>query len=311
MEIVKPHRLRPGDTIGIVSVSSPVSPDVLERTVTYWSSQGYSVELGKHVTADDGYMAGSPEDRVADLMDMFQRSEVSAVVVAMGGKSANQMLPLLDFDVIRSHPKIFMGLSDSSILALAIYARAGLVSFHGPTGVNFGLEGMHAFTERYMVRALTSPDPIGAIEPYSQWTALRGTEQVEGPILGGHLGTIRSLLGTPYAPDWTGAILFVEEVFVEHHDFDAALTHFRLAGVLDQISGLIVGRPLQVTERSFPSKESLEEVVMRVCKGYRFPIVFGVDLGHTPEKITIPIGIPARLETADGARLSLLESGVV
>lgn len=311
MKLLKPQRLEKGDTIGIVSVSSPVSQEVLNRSGDYWSRLGYSIELGRHVDREFGYMAGTAEERAEDLMGMFKDPKIKAIFVAMGGKSANQLLPLLDFDIIRSNSKIFMGLSDSSILSLAIFACSGVVSFHGPTGYNFGQEGVPPYTERYMLHALTSTNPVGNIEPFSAWKVLRSGKPVEGPILGGHLGTIRSLIGTNYSPSWNGAILFIEEIFVEYHDIDAVLTHFRLAGVLDRIAGLIVGRPVEVGERSYPCKEELETVILRICSGYSFPILFGVDLGHTPEKITLPIGTLARVETQGSGSLSLLESGVI
>ena len=310
MELLKPQRLEKGDHIGVVSTSSPVSQEVLDRTVAYWEQRGYQVVLGRHVADDLGYMAGLPEERAADLMAMFMDPRIKAIIVAMGGKSANQLLPLLDYRLIRANPKIFMGLSDPSIVALAIHAGAGIVTFHGPTGYNFGVEGLPPYTEYHMFKALTCSEPIGEVEAFSQWQVLRSGDLVEGPIVGGHLGTIRSLIGTSYAPHWNGAILFVEEIFAEHHDVDAALTHFRLACAFESIAGLIFGRSVEVAERSYPCRESLEEVILRICAGYDFPILFGVDLGHTAEKITLPIGTRVRLDTQAGT-LTLLESGVV
>ena len=310
MPLIKPQRLRPGDTIGIVSTSSPVRRDALTRCSHFWKTQGYRVAVAPHVLADLGYRAGSAEDRAGDLMAMFRDAEVRAILPANGGRVASHLLPLLDYDAIRDNPKILLGLSDSSILTLAIHGRTGLVTFHGPTGDNFRFGHLITFTLRSMVRTLTDPAPVGQMQPSGYpWTVLRGTGTVRGRLLGGHIGTIRSLLGTPFEPSWDGALLFLDEHIVWHQELDAALTHFRLAGVFGRISGLIFGRPPVELEPSRSFAESTEDVLLRLCDGYGFPILYGVDIGDTPETLTLPVGCLAEIDASSGY-LTLLEGGV-
>jgi muramoyltetrapeptide carboxypeptidase len=157
------------------------------------------------------------------------------------------------------------------------------------------------YSERAMIAALTAMEPLGRLEAFGHWQTLRGAGPVQGRLLGGHLGTIRVLLGTPFAPDWDGAVLFIEEIDCELHDVDAALTHFRLAGVLDRIAALVVGRCVNVAERWRPSVETVHDVVLRCCEGTDFPILADVDLGHTDERLTLPIGALATVYPAESA----------
>lgn len=307
-DAIRPPRLAPGMTIGIVSPCSPSGPARVATTVRHWEERGYRVRLGEHVSAElGGYLAGSAQQRAADLNAMLRADDVDAIVPTMGGKGASQLLPLLDYEALRARPRVVLGLSDSSILVLALHAGSGVVTFHGPTGMDY--DALPGYSERAMHAMLETADAPPPLEPFSAWRTLRGGAPVQGRLLGGHLGTIRALLGTPYAPDWRGAILFVEEIDAEYHDVDAALTHFRLAGVLDEIAGLVVGRPVNVEERWRRSDETLDDVVLRCCEGLGFPIVAGVDVGHAPEKLTLPVGAVATLDP-ERAALALDEPAV-
>lgn len=296
---VWPPSLKDGSVIGVVSPSSPVSSSMLAGTVEYWESRGYAVSVGDNAAASlGGYLAGSAEQRAHDVNAMLRDESIDLIVASMGGKGGAQLLPLLDYEALRAHPKQFMGLSDSSILSTALHAKTNVVTYHGPTGVNFGELGVPVYTEAAMFAALTGVAPSGALPKFSTWETLRGSSPRTGRLLGGHLGTIRALIGTPYEPEWQGSVLFIEEVAVEFHDIDAALTHFRLAGILDKIGALVVGRCVEVEERSFPSSETLNDVLLRLCDGFQFPIVTNVDLGHTDEKVTLPIGADVTLVPA-------------
>lgn len=311
MNAIRPPKLRPGDTVGLITTSHPVSQETIERSAVYLKNLGFDVRVGKNAAKQFGFMAGRAEERAADLLEMFLSDEVRAIFCTGGGRTASQLLPLLDYDQIRQHPKIFMALSNPSIVANAITARTGLVTFHGPTGYDFGEEGVSEYTERNMLRAITSDEPLGTLQPLSSVQVLRSVlGPVRGKLYGGHLGTIRALLGTPYAPDWSGSMLLVEECFLELHDFDEELTHFKLAGVLAQISALIVGKPLDVVERTFPTDETLQDVVLRICAEYDFPILFGLDFGHTRDKLTLPLGLEAEFDSQRG-ELRIPQAGVV
>lgn len=311
MDIRKPKPLRTGDTVGLVSVSSPVAKKTVDKSVEYLTKLGYSVELGRYILQNEGYMAGTVEQRASDLNEMFRRDDIKAVFCAYGGTSANQILPYIDYDLIRTKLKIFVGLSDSSILATAIYVKCRIVTFHGPTGYNFGEAGMTEYTERHFLRALCNPEPLGEIEELSPWITIR-KGSTEGEILGGNLSLLQSLVGTVYEPDWENKILFWEDLFVEYHTIDLMLTHLDLVGVFRKIKGMVIGNLLGCKEQEYQTKETFEEVIRRILTKYDFPILHNVDLGHTDDKITIPIGTVVRLDlNSEQAKLSFIESATM
>lgn len=304
----KPQSLKPGDNVGLVSVSSPVSKEIIKRSCEYLRSLGFSVITSKHILDRKGYMAGSAQDRADDLNFMFSSSNIRAVFCAYGGTSANQLLPLLDYKMISTKPKVFVGLSDSSILSLAINSQANIVAFHGPTGYNFGEAGMTAYTESYFLKALCDPRPIGEIAPIADWTPIiDGT--AEGPIIGANLTLLQTLMGTQWEPDWAGKILFWEDICIERHTIDLILTHLVLAGVMNKIKGMVIGRLVECEEKEYELAESFDDMVRRIMAPYNIPVLANVDLGHTDDKITIPIGTLVRIEANDVAcRLCFTES---
>lgn len=304
---MKPPALKPGDTVGIVSTSSPCPPEALDRMESYLRGKGYGVKRTPHVLASRGYLAGSAEDRAADLNAMFADPQVRMILTAFGGKGANQLLTLLDWDGIRTNPKIFVGLSDPSVVANAVTARTGIVTFHGPTGYDFGMTAIHAFTDVWFWKAVTGGHGLPWELDVTGSLVVRHGREVTGHLVGGHLGTLQSLVGTPWAPQWDGAILFVEEIFTEWERIDAMLTHFRLAGVFDRVRGLIVGRCVDCKSQA-PADADFLQMILR-CVGGAFPILAEVSLGHTPEKLTLPLGVPARLRT-NPPSLEVLERGV-
>jgi muramoyltetrapeptide carboxypeptidase len=293
--MIKPKRLVKGDSVGIVSVSSPVKQDVIDRSIEYLSSLGFNVVIGDNIEAQRGYMAGSPEERIHDLHKMFEREDIKAIFCAYGGTSANHLLSLIDYNMIRHNPKIFMGMSDPSVIVLAIHSLANLVTFHGPTGYNFGEGGMTSFTEEFFLKTIMTLEPLGAITN-SKWVSLK-EGGAEGRIIGGNLTLLQSLLGTPYEPNWEGAILFWEDLFVEYHTIDLILTQFEHAGILKKIQGMIVGTLVECQETEYDTDETLEEIILRLTRDYDFPVLMNVDLGHTDDKITIPIGVKVELDS--------------
>jgi muramoyltetrapeptide carboxypeptidase len=303
-----PHRLQVGDTVGILSTSSPAQADIVRRTRRYFEARGYPVKEGDHVLETYGYMAGKAETRARDFNAMLADPTVRMIVTATGGDSAIQMLPLIHYGTLSLDPKIICGLSDPSILLNALTSRSGVPTFHGPNGYNFGSNQLTSFTEEnfwpLVTRALEFPHRL-PVEQHMK--VLREGPAVNGWLWGGHLATIQGLLGTPFQPHWGGGILFLEEFQVDFARTDAVLAHFRHAGVFDRIRALIIGQPGETGE---PGAETYEEMILRNCTNYSFPIVANVPLGHTPDKITLPIGGKAHLDTVT-LRFELLEPAVL
>lgn len=335
---IRPRRLARGNTIGVVSPSSPVAaacPRRLRRGLEEFERRGFQVRLGAHATKATGHTAGSPADRLHDLHAMVTDPAVSAIVSTIGGFSSHQLLEDLDFDLFRRHPKVLMGYSDITALLVAIHARTGLVTMLGPAVMpQFGeFGGVHPYTWANFERVVMRPEAPGELTPAPQWIYehLRWEQEddrprravpnpgprtlrpgrAEGPILAGNAGTLLLLAGTPYWPNVDGVILCLEEDEDESPaTIDRMLTQLRQMGVYERIDGLVLGR--FHPQVGFSAEDSLEAMVLESTRGYTFPVVVDLDFGHTDPMVTLPLGVRALLDAApERPRLSLLEPAVV
>ena len=296
-------------TVGAVTMSAPDAVTcptaATDRGIAWFTRHGCDVKLATHYFGNAGFLAGSPVDVAADINTMLCDSTINLVVSAGGGYNANAVLPFLDYEKIADAGKPIIGLSNPTVILNAITAKTGLVTYHGPVLIhNFGSEtGIDEFTEQHFLNVLSNDNDI-VVDAEHCWEWLRNGV-VEGRLFGGNLWSLEHLIGTPWEPDWTGAILFVEDCFCELHQVYASLEHLKGAGVLGKINGMIVGIPLEVSESELPYKGSFNDVVMTVTNGFSFPILANVHLGHTDRKITMPIGARVRLDS--GANTIIFE----
>ena len=320
LRIIKPPKLNPGDTIGLITPASSLfepHQTLIEATEKI-TNLGFKVKTGKHIFKKWGYLAGTDEERVEDIHDMFADDEVMAVIAIRGGYGSGRLLNMLDFDLIRKNPKIIMGYSDITSLLIGIHQMTGLVTFHGPVAVSTFTE----YTRKYMFAALTGTTPVGEIEdaPFSSnlqttnrvWTINGGKS--EGILTGGNLTLIAASLGTPYEIDTRDRILFVEETNEEPYDFDRMLTQLVNAGKFDQCRGVVFDRMEKVKPASlspgFDTTLSKEDILLDRMKKYKMPVCLGLSLGHVADKPVLPLGVMAGLN-ADTGRISLLETAVL
>jgi muramoyltetrapeptide carboxypeptidase len=319
-EIVKPFRLRKGDTVGLITPAS--RPFEIERAKIEakekMASLGFKVKFGKNVNKRWGYLAGSDEERVEDIHNFFEDDDVKAIIAIRGGYGTGRLLRHLDYNLIKNNPKILLGYSDITSLLIAIHQQTGLVTFHGPVATSTYTE----YTQKYFYKVLTEPNPVGEIEdaPYDEnlqqsnrvWTVNGGKSA--GKLIGGNLTLICASLGTPYEIDTKDNIIFIEEVGEEPYDLDRMLTHLYNAGKLDDCKGIVFDRMQRVKTANYSpgysSSLSVEEVIKDRFKEFNYPVCLGLSLGHIKDKPSLPLGIEAELD-ADSGRLSLLESAVV
>lgn len=320
MKIVKPVKLRPGDKIGIISPSEPVIyRKKFFRGVENLKKMGFRVVLGKKVFKEYGaYLAGRDEERAADLNMMFQNPEIKGIFCSRGGLSANRLLDLLDWPAIKKNPKIFIGYSDITVLLNAIHKKIGLVTFHGPTVesvFSFGFSGKHKYTREYFLKAVSLSQPIGAVQRWQKLEILK-KGKAEGRLVGGNLSVLRTLIGTPYEPNWRGKILFWEEFNETVQDIDFCLTHLRLAGIFKKISGMVIGKLVgcDILRSDDDWKKtktlSMNKIILEICKDYSFPIIKGIAFGHYCPQITLPIGLKASIDTSKLLPFSIDEPAV-
>jgi muramoyltetrapeptide carboxypeptidase len=316
---IKPRALKPGDTVGLITPATYVSdPDriaLAERTVRYFDLK---LKMGRNVGKRTGYLGGTPEERVADLHDMFRDPDVKAVFCIRGGYGSTHLLDLIDYELIRRNPKIFLGYSDVTSLHLAIHKRTGLVTFHGPVVLSRFTE----FTQKHFRAALFDPKPLGKLtnppdnDPLRPAHTLRIVRpgKARGRLIGGNLSLIAATMGTPYEIDTKDAILFIEDVGEQPYEMDRMLTQLRLAGKLQAASGVIFGECSECAPRdfkpSFESTLSLGEVVDNIFGQLRIPVLSGMTVGHTTDQLTLPIGVMASLD-ADRGELTIEESATM
>lgn len=318
--IIKPQFAKPGDTIGIYSPSSGIEPDLevnYERGKKMLIQRGYRLREAPHTREWKAHYSSDGHDKAADLMELLSDPSVKAILPTLGGTTAYQLLPHLDYDAIRAHPKLIFGFSDNSLQACVIHNRTGLVTFHGHSDVVFGLGDLAddekmkefstggAYTTAQFFDALEGRLGQELVSTATSWRVLR-PGVAEGRLLCGNLDVLQILHGTPYELEWSDAIFLWEAAFVELHRVDLTLASLALTGALGKIKGMIVGKDSNLEELFFAEKhETLDEMILRHCAPYEFPIVVDADIGHDMECCMLPIGIRARLENET---LTLLES---
>lgn len=314
--LIKPPKLKPGDTIGIIAPSSPVKKDKLETNIQYLEGLGYRIKLGTHLFDRYGYFAGKDRDRVDDLNRMFADPEVDAIFCARGGSGTTRIIPLIDYANIRRNPKIFLGYSDITALVNAIHQQTGLVTFHSPT-VESGLGiNSESFSREMVFRLLSNPESLGKINFPSKSPASTSTWKVlvegetQGKSLAGCISVIQTLLGTPYEFNMQNKIFFCEDVNEEPYRIDRMLAHFKLTGKLKQVKAVVIGKLVRCEPKE-PEEPTLTyaEIFRDLFGDLGIPVIYDLGFGHGDANFPIPIGIEVKLDTGK-KELSYLEGAV-
>lgn len=298
MQLLKPGPLQPGDLIALVGPSGPAPRERLEVGIAYLEGRGYRVRPGRHLFARHHYLAGTDQQRAEDLGEAFADPQVRAVFCARGGYGTGRLLDRIDYAAVAADPKIVLGFSDTTGLHLALQARCGLVCFTGGL-VSMDLAGERdPFTEEWLWRTLTSKTPLGALPLGEEFRVLR-PGWAAGPLRGGCLSLLCSLMGTEYVPELKGAILLLEDVDEYPYRLDRMLNHLRLAGVLEHIGGLVLGQFKDCFKpEEMGHSPDLAEMVMELTEGLDLPVVTGVPYGHFKRRLVLPLGVQAVLDTA-------------
>jgi len=307
---VKPPALRPGDTVGIVAPASNLKPSDLEAGCEALRRAGYRPFYFDSILDQDIYFAGPVARRTRELEDMFERDDVRTIVCARGGYGANYLLPELDLEKIKAHPKIFVGYSDITALLTRFADACGLVTFHGPMATKDWAHHDGIDLASWQA-ALSGNVPWNA-------TAARGAEisgladgESQGILYGGCLSILVSSLGTPYEIQTAGTILFLEDLAAKPYQIDRMLMQLKLAGKFKEVRGIVFGEMLDCVQTANQGY-TLQEVVMRVVGDLGVPVAFGLPSGHvTSGNVTLPFGVQSKL-AVNGTKVSLeiLESAV-
>ena len=312
---LKPPRLRAGDTVGLINpAGATFYPDDVAVAEETMAALGLKMKTGTHLLDRYGYLAGSDKDRAADINAMYSDPEVRAVLTLRGGWGCNRLLDLLDYGLIAKNPKIIMGYSDITSLLLALNAKTGLVTFHGPVGVST----WNNYTTDFVKRLLFNAELVSMENPRDTGDNLAQTKdrvltihggKATGKLLGGNLSVLAAMVGSDYLPDFKDNILFLEEVGEDIYRVDRMLTQLKLAGILQQISGFVFGKCNDCGPGKGYGSNTLVELFDDHIKPLGIPAWYGAMIGHIENKFTVPLGIETEVD-ADSGLIKLLEPAV-
>ncbi|MBF2016234.1 MAG: LD-carboxypeptidase [Rivularia sp. T60_A2020_040] len=304
--IIKPPRLRLGDTVGLISPAGIIDSENVEQAKQTFTALGLKIKLGSHILDNYGYLAGKDGDRASDVNAMFADKSVKAIIAMRGGWGGNRILPLLNYNLIRANPKIIMGYSDITSLLLAITAQTGLVTFHGAVATST----WNDFTLNYVKSILFD----GELVTMNNTLVTQLRRQIitpgkaKGKFFGGNLSVINSMLGSPYLPTWKGSILFVEDIGEDIYRIDRMLVQLKNAGILNQLTGFIFGQCTRCSTGDEPSL-TLMQVLQEHIRPLNIPAWYGSMIGHIKDKFTLPIGIQVQIDANTGI-IKMLEAAV-
>lgn len=294
--MIRPERLRQGDMVGIPAPAGPAKKLELERGVQFFKQMGLRVTFGKHVEQTCGYLAGSDENRLADLHMMFANPDVKAIFCARGGYGTARLAAKLDMDCIKQNPKIFWGYSDITYLHTMIRHTAGLATFHGPMVASDIANPKFDPLSANMFDQLFSPTKLCYSESVSPLDTLVSGEAT-GELIGGNLSLLVSTLGTPNEIETFGKIILLEDIGEEVYRVDAMLNQLRMAGKLENLAGVVIGDFALSEPRDRKQSFSLLDVFQQYLGSLNCPVVSGFKIGHCLPHFAIPLGVKATLST--------------
>jgi muramoyltetrapeptide carboxypeptidase len=313
---IRPPKLTAGSRVALVAPAGPLlERDDLRRAGELCTALGWVPVPGQHADAHHGYLAGTDAERLKDLNDALADPSLAAIWCIRGGYGLTRILAGVNYDAARRLPKVVLGFSDVTALLLALHQRTGLITFHGPVARH----EMTDFTRGHLERVIAAATPAGRLAPLdppphvlvpsrNRVAALAGGV-AEGPLIGGNLTLVQCLLGTPFLPSLDGAILFLEDVGEELYRVDRMLSHLRLAGALDRLAGVALGRFTEMHRRGTDGATGLDRILDDYLVPLGIPVVMGLPFGHVDDQWTLPVGSRARLD-GDVGTLDLLEAAV-
>ena len=325
-KIIKPKRLKTGDTVGLIAPASAVVESEFNRAIENIKNLGFVPKVGKNAQKRYNFLAGTDQERLDDLHWAFSDDEVKAVWCIRGGYGTSRILPAIDYNLIRRHPKILIGYSDITALLTAVYQNSGLVVFHGPGGSSTYSE----YTKSHVLDVLTNPVAPYKIElsvdnqareEVAFQTKVITKGKAKGKLIGGNLSLLAAIAGTKFElKNPKGKILFIEDVNEPPYKVDRMLTQLRQTMDMQQLAGIVLGVFVDNTSRRNdtqtqsappqPPPVTLLDVLKDRLGDLGIPVIYGLSFGHIREQFTLPIGIEAELET-ENATMTFLESSVI
>jgi len=299
MPVHKPPRLKRGGRIGVVAPAGCVDQRAIEEGVEAVRKEGFAVELAPNIYGRKGYLAGDEHARTNDLVDFFRRADIDAIFCARGGFGSIQLLPRLT-DQLK--PKIFVGYSDITVLLNWFLQKVGMVTFHAPMLAMDIARGLSERAKQHFWGMLTGET--------KEWKVQLGEiiqpGVAEAEMMGGCLSLLVTTLGTPYEIDTTGKLLFIEDVDEKPYRIERMLTHLKMAGKLERLSGVVFG---DFRGCEGDGARDVRQVIGELFGEASYPVIMGMAAGHGQENLALPFGVKMALDSHAGT-LSLVESPV-
>lgn len=293
MNLIKPKKLKKGDTIGILALSGAVeSKKNILRAKKYFENKGYKVILSENVFDEYRYLAGTDEKKVEELHKFFLNPEIKMILCSRGGYGAIRLLDKIDFNIIKNNPKIFVGYSDVSAIESSILTKTGLITFHGPMAQgDMGEDEICKLTEKSFFDVLTKTNDL-KISPDKRKSKTYFTGEAKGILWGGNLATIVSMCGSDFIPT-EDFIFFAEDLNENVYKIDKMMTQLlNIEKFRKHLKGIVLGDFLKAE-----NKKHLDELLTEIGKKTKVPILSGFRITHKKEKITVPYGANAELST--------------
>lgn len=297
--MIMPDQLNKGDKVGLVCPSSPVSRERILACKAFVEGLGYEVTIGKACYETlHGYLAGSASHRARDINKMFADPTIKAIFCVRGGYGSSQLMDQLDYDVIARNPKIFVGYSDITNLNVAFHTLCDMVTFHGPMVSSNMLEHYDEYTKTCFEAAIHMKTELVLQNPESEPFKVLAHGIGKGTIVGGNLSLMMNLLGTFYAPDFKGKILFIEDVYESIPRIHRMLDQLRILHVFDQVAGILIGDFSECSkedQNTYSIDDFMEEYFCKMT----IPVISRVKCGHCFPTATIPLGFTCSMDTKE------------
>jgi muramoyltetrapeptide carboxypeptidase len=315
--VIRPPRLAPGARVALVAPAGPLlERDDLVRSQALARALGWEPVLSAHAGEHYGYLSGTDEERLGDLNAALNDPRIDGIWCLRGGYGMTRILPGVDFAAARRKPKVILGYSDITALLVPLYVETGLVTFHGPIARHECGPFQRWHLDR-VVANVNAPGRLGRLAPPAE-TLVPEKDRIatlvpgvaEGPLVGGNLTLLQCLLGTKWMPDLRGAILFIEDVGEDVYSIDRMFSHLTLAGKLEGVAGVLVGRFTELKKGGEDGSMGVDQVLARYLEPLKVPVAFGFPVGHIDEQWTLPIGVKARLDATAG-EVDIIEPAVV
>lgn len=279
-------------TIGLITPSSPLFPGRLEKSIEYFEDTGFSVKVGEHNSESDRFLAGTDKQRASDIMSFYKDDSIDLLIVTGGGAGSIRTLPLLDYDVIRSHHKPIIGFSDTTALQCGIYSQTKLINYTGFTCRDIAeFETLNPVITASLNNCIQQRNyVVTGGETLRQGAAV-------GHLIGGNLSCLANLIGTPFQPDFSGCILLLEDVLTEPYVLDGIFSQFYLSGIFEQISGLVFGTFIECDAKYYPDRDgNADDVIADWSRRINVPTITKFPYGHFDDRNVLPIGAEVALD---------------